>query len=87
MADAIVNQTRSIAPGKRMIAFGHRLKVRGTSRISDDLVGAVGFELTTPCAQGRCATRLRYAPTLNDESFDHRRIRTHSEKLNVRIRG
>ena len=28
------------------------------------LVGAAGFELATPCAQGRCATRLRYAPTL-----------------------
>ena len=26
------------------------------------LVGAIGFEPTTPCAQGRCATRLRYAP-------------------------
>jgi hypothetical protein len=30
------------------------------------LVGAIGFEPTTPCAQGRCATRLRYAPTLKD---------------------
>jgi hypothetical protein len=28
------------------------------------LVGATGFEPVTPCAQGRCATRLRYAPTL-----------------------
>jgi hypothetical protein len=28
-----------------------------------DLVGARGFEPPTPCAQGRCATRLRYAPT------------------------
>jgi hypothetical protein len=28
------------------------------------LVGARGFEPRTPCAQGRCATRLRYAPTL-----------------------
>src|SRR5437867_11191644 len=28
------------------------------------LVGAAGFEPATPCAQGRCATRLRYAPTL-----------------------
>src|ERR1700756_2046139 len=28
------------------------------------LVGAAGFEPVTPCAQGRCATRLRYAPTL-----------------------
>ena len=28
------------------------------------VVGATGFEPATPCAQGRCATRLRYAPTL-----------------------
>ena len=27
------------------------------------LVGAVGFELTTPCTPCKCATRLRYAPT------------------------
>jgi hypothetical protein len=27
------------------------------------VVGATGFEPATPCAQGRCATRLRYAPT------------------------
>lgn len=26
------------------------------------MVGAVGFELTTPCTPCRCATRLRYAP-------------------------
>ena len=30
---------------------------------SKDLVGAGRFERPTPCAQGRCATRLRYAPT------------------------
>jgi 2'-5' RNA ligase len=30
------------------------------------LVGARGFEPRTPCAQGRCATRLRYAPTCSD---------------------
>jgi hypothetical protein len=29
------------------------------------LVGARGFEPPTPCAQGRCATRLRYAPTVS----------------------
>ena len=28
-----------------------------------ELVGAGRFERPTPCAQGRCATRLRYAPT------------------------
>src|SRR6185503_4938991 len=26
-------------------------------------IGAPRFELGTPCAQGRCATRLRYAPS------------------------
>src|ERR1700683_4541254 len=30
------------------------------------LVGAGRFERPTPCAQGRCATRLRYAPTFAD---------------------
>ncbi len=30
----------------------------------EKLVGARGFEPPTPCAQGRCATRLRYAPTV-----------------------
>src|SRR6266545_3465555 len=33
------------------------------------LVGATGFEPATPCAQGRCATRLRYAPTLKTLDF------------------
>ena len=27
------------------------------------MVGAIGFEPTTPCSRSRCATRLRYAPT------------------------
>ena len=30
------------------------------------MVGAGRFERPTPCAQGRCATRLRYAPTFAD---------------------
>src|SRR5438046_2512869 len=30
---------------------------------TEKVVGATGFEPATPCAQGRCATRLRYAPT------------------------
>jgi hypothetical protein len=34
------------------------------------LVGAARFELTTPCAQGRCATRLRYAPTSQSYQTD-----------------
>jgi hypothetical protein len=39
----------------------------GHSRIANNcfifMVGAGRFERPTPCAQGRCATRLRYAPT------------------------
>ena len=27
------------------------------------MVGALRFELRTPCSQSRCATRLRHAPT------------------------
>ena len=33
------------------------------------VVGATGFEPATPCAQGRCATRLRYAPTSSGPSI------------------
>src|SRR5947208_10647522 len=40
-------------------------------RFSSEVVGATGFEPATPCAQGRCATRLRYAPTLNCFILDH----------------
>src|SRR5262245_26784261 len=41
------------------------------------LVGATGFEPATPCAQGRCATRLRYAPTLNKYYCDSFRRARH----------
>ena len=34
-----------------------------------NLVGAGRFERPTPCAQGRCATRLRYAPTFYFSDF------------------
>ena len=34
------------------------------------MVGAEGFEPPTLCSQSRCATRLRYAPTLFDCSAD-----------------
>ena len=34
------------------------------SKLLKKLVGAGRFERPTPCAQGRCATGLRYAPTL-----------------------
>ena len=33
------------------------------AKLLKTLVGAGRFERPTPCAQGRCATRLRYAPT------------------------
>jgi hypothetical protein len=34
-----------------------------TSKLLKSLVGASGFEPEASCAQGRRATRLRYAPT------------------------
>jgi hypothetical protein len=50
----------------------------GARDVKRILVGAIGFEPTTPCAQGRCATRLRYAPTLrltllSQQLFDYKR--------------
>src|SRR5438094_9070346 len=33
-----------------------------------NMVGAAGFEPATTCAQGRCATRLRYAPFISTRS-------------------
>ena len=33
------------------------------------MVGAEGFEPPTLCSQSRCATRLRYAPTIAAENF------------------
>ena len=38
-----------------------------TSNFLLTLVGAERFELPTPCSQNRCATRLRYAPTLSPQ--------------------
>ena len=37
--------------------------MRGTANLLKIMVGAWRFELQTSCAQGRRATRLRYAPT------------------------
>ena len=45
------------------------------------LVGAIGFEPTTPCAQGRCATRLRYAPTSSIIADRFRSVVTHATRF------
>ena len=42
---------------------GVRADLRYLAEPLISLVGAGRFERPTPCAQGRCATRLRYAPT------------------------
>ncbi len=36
------------------------------------MVGASRFERPTPCSQGRCATRLRYAPSATSKAILHR---------------
>ncbi len=38
-------------------------------------IGARGFEPPTPCAQGRCATGLRYAPFLRTQIITTERKR------------
>jgi hypothetical protein len=43
----------------------HRVAV-DSREISGVMVGAEGFEPPALCSQSRCATRLRYAPTLLD---------------------
>ena len=40
-----------------------------TANSLKELVGARGFEPRTSCAQGRRATRLRYAPTSTTNRF------------------
>ncbi len=39
------------------------IPILDTCKLLRELVGASRFELETSCAQGRRATRLRYAPT------------------------
>jgi integrase len=56
-----VTITSQLEKWKRGAEQREERQVAGKKR--DELVGAIGFEPTTPCAQGRCATRLRYAPT------------------------
>src|SRR5688500_967267 len=54
------------APDCQPIVSRRSIRVRQIHKRSKTLrilVGATGFEPATPCAQGRCATRLRYAPT------------------------
>ena len=48
-------------------------------------IGATGFEPATPCAQGRCATRLRYAPTR--DALSHAIPRGRSALAHDRFRG
>ena len=65
----------------RVRQFHRRVK---TLRI---LVGATGFEPATPCAQGRCATRLRYAPTLRIRNCtaDSQNLRTVNSSRRMQV--
>ena len=60
------------------------------------MVGAEGFEPPTLCSQSRCATRLRYAPTLKIVSqrqrgasliFDYTRCKNHSVINTIKTTG
>jgi hypothetical protein len=51
------------------------------------LVGAAGFEPATPCAQGRCATRLRHAPTVRASLILEHQCRFRPEHLPPAAKG
>src|SRR5271169_2098565 len=53
-------------PSWTLIPAGKNVRFQNLLVQKKLLVGAIGFEPTTPCAQGRCATRLRYAPTVKE---------------------
>ena len=49
---------------------GHIVTRKGKGpdfRYSGEMVGVRGFEPPTPCSRSRCATRLRYAPTVRGQ--------------------
>ena len=54
----------SCSRASRLRTYGNRRSNRFMNCLC--LVWAAGFEPATPCAQGRCATRLRYAQTGRD---------------------
>jgi hypothetical protein len=54
---------------------------------SKEVVGAWRFELQTSCAQGRRATRLRYAPTCGKFILLTFRVCFHSSESLYRIFG
>ena len=55
--------------GRRSIQLSYRQPALVTIKLREpSSIGAPRFELGTPCAQGRCATRLRYAPTENAQA-------------------
>ena len=60
-----ISRTSELNAGTRKIPRSQRPTMKPSlTNLLSWLVGARGFEPPTPCAQGRCATRLRYAPTV-----------------------
>jgi hypothetical protein len=45
------------------------LRARNHARASESLVGVAGFEPATPSSRTRCATRLRYTPTMGRHMY------------------
>jgi hypothetical protein len=64
MSEPVSQVVESVGPYSYKNDYSHFLRFQESGCISlIPLVGAGRFERPTPCAQGRCATRLRYAPT------------------------
>lgn len=57
--------TIRLNPGENGALFAnYRLNPAVLLKVQGQVVGAAGFEPATLCSQSRCATRLRYSPTV-----------------------
>jgi hypothetical protein len=66
---------------------GPSLRRLANSDGSGCMVGARGFEPPTPCAQGRCATRLRYTPTNWESTHTLQRTTTRRWEVSIGFAG
>src|SRR5439155_25022662 len=93
VASTVPHRSREYAPGgnrtpdlrlRRPLLYPTELLARRPNDRAAAKIGVRGFEPPTPCAQGRCATRLRYTPR-DRSSFRFNRSGPDRSRLTWRI--